>query len=58
MIQSVKLCPCNSTGCPSVQLEDGGKIRIKDDFGGEVVMTLEEALLIQNALDQLFGDYP
>jgi hypothetical protein len=51
-MESVKLCPCNSSGCPTVEKSDG-KIKIKDDFGGEVVLTIEEALLIQNALDEL-----
>lgn len=58
-LNSVKLCPCNSSGCPSVSLSNG-IIKIIDDFGGEVQMTLEEALLIQNALDELGiqGDFP
>ena len=50
--QSVKLCPCNNSGCPEV-FKIGGNIKITDDFGGEVTMTIEEAMLIQNALDQM-----
>lgn len=54
--QIVKLCPCNNSGCPSVEKE-GENVKIKDDFGGEVTLTIEEALLIQNALDKLDISY-
>lgn len=50
--QIVKLCPCNNAGCPSVE-KVGENIKIIDDFGCEVVLTIEEAFLIQGALDQL-----
>lgn len=50
--ESVKLCPCNNSGCPEI-FKIGDNIKITDDFGGEVTMTIEEAMLIQNALDEL-----
>ena len=55
-IHTIKLCPCNNTGCPTVSKE-GDRIKIVDDFGGEVTMTFEEALLIQDALDKLDISY-
>ena len=48
-MNEIKLCPCNSSGCPSIQYVDG-KIKIIDDYGGEVVMELNEAELIADAL--------
>ena len=50
-MQSVKLCPCGGN-CPTVEKLDG-KVKITDDFGGEVTLTFEEVLDIQNALDKL-----
>jgi len=50
--QIIKLCPCNNSGCPSIQLIDG-KIKITDDYGGEVLMEINEAELITKALKEL-----
>ena len=48
-MNEIKLCPCNSSGCPEIKLE-GDTVIITDDFGGEVKMTLEEAKLINDAI--------
>ena len=45
----IKLCPCNSSGCPTISKESG-KIKITDDYGGEVTMEINEAELIAEAL--------
>ena len=45
----IKLCPCNNSGCPQIEFLEG-KIKIIDDYGGEVTMELNEAELIAEAL--------
>lgn len=44
---SYKLCCRN--GCPTITFENQ-KVNIKDDFGGEVKMTLEEAEMLTTAI--------
>lgn len=51
---SVKLCPCKpKSNCPEVSLIEDGWIQIKDDFGGVVRLTIEEATEIKEALNFL-----
>lgn len=45
----IKLCPCNNSGCPIIE-KTNGKIKITDDYGGEVLMEINEAELIADAL--------
>ena len=45
----IKLCPCNSSGCPTIEKIDD-KVKIIDDYGGEVTMEINEAELIAEAL--------
>jgi hypothetical protein len=49
---SVKLCPCNQSGCPTIE-KNGEDIKITDDYGDSVKMTLEEAKEMVEALAYL-----
>jgi hypothetical protein len=51
-MNEIKLCPCNSSGCPSIKLEEG-KVIIIDDYGNSVTMEINEAELIADALKNL-----
>lgn len=53
-MNGIKLCPCNSNGCPEVKLE-GETVFILDDFGDSIKMTLEEALLFNDVLEELIS---
>lgn len=51
---SVKLCPCKpKSNCPEVSIMENGWIQIKDDFGGVVKLTIDEAREIKEALNFL-----
>ncbi len=47
---AIVLC-CGGKGCPTLKVEDK-KVTITDDFGGKIKMSVEEAKLIQTALQQ------
>lgn len=49
---SVKLCPCNQSGCPTVE-KDGENIKIIDDYGDYVNMTIDEAKELAAAIAYL-----
>jgi formylmethanofuran dehydrogenase subunit D len=49
---SAKLCPCNKSGCPTIE-KDGESIKITDDYGDSVIMTVEEAKEIADAIAYL-----
>jgi len=49
---SVKLCPCNKSGCPTVEKLEN-TIIITDDYGDSVKITVEEAKEIAEAVAYL-----
>lgn len=49
---SVKLCPCNPSGCPTLE-KDGENIKITDDYGNTVTMTFDEAREMAEAVAYL-----
>ena len=49
--KSIQLC-CGSKRCPELSIE-GGKVRIKDDYGKSIVMDIAQAKLISKALKDL-----
>ena len=52
--KSLKLCVNSSQGCcPEVKRHRDGSITIHDDFGGKVLLTQEQALLIGGIVQQL-----
>ena len=46
----VRLC-CGGKGCPVLKKTDGDRVSIKDDFGNEIDISLEEARLIAEAIE-------
>lgn len=48
---SVKLC-CGGA-CPVVSITESGSISLRDDFGHTSFFTVEEALLVSEAVKQL-----
>lgn len=44
------LC-CGGKGCPTLNVE-GDSVNIKDDHGGEIKISIGEAKLIKQAIDQ------
>lgn len=46
----IRLCGCNSNGCPTIELIEDDYILIEDDFGQSVKIKKEEAALISEAL--------
>ena len=47
----VRLC-CGGKGCPVLRkTEEQDRVKIKDDYGNEINISLEEAKLISEALD-------
>ena len=52
-VQSIKLC-CGKKGCPEVKSEKD-HIKISDDYGNEIKITNEEALLLGSAVDKLLS---
>ena len=44
---------CGKAGCPSVEFDSEGMVKINDDFGNTVKMNKEEAALIAGAVEQL-----
>ena len=55
MPDKIILCPCNSSGCPSIEKLNDLEVKIVDDYGGEVTMKINEAELIAEALKN-FGE--
>ncbi len=49
---SVKLCPCNKSGCPTVE-KNGENVKITDDYGDYVNMSIEEAKELAAAIAYL-----
>tara|TARA_R100001163_G_scaffold28448_1_gene22831 strand:+ start:1739 stop:1903 length:165 start_codon:yes stop_codon:yes gene_type:complete len=49
--KSVKLC-CNSKYCPIVSVE-GNTVKIVDDYGKSIRMTVAQARMINDALKEL-----
>tara|TARA_R100000805_G_C3585633_1_gene88492 strand:- start:711 stop:890 length:180 start_codon:yes stop_codon:yes gene_type:complete len=49
----VILCCNTKGGCPTIEKIEDNKITIKDDYGNSVIMSLEEAKLIPQALKQI-----
>ena len=49
---SVKLCPCNKSGCPTIE-KDGDNVKITDDFGDSVKMSMDEAKELAEAVAYL-----
>lgn len=49
---TVKLCPCNKSGCPTLE-KDGDVIVITDDYGDSVKMSIDEAKEMAEALAYL-----
>jgi hypothetical protein len=45
----VRLC-CGGKGCP-VLIKDDQRVKIKDDFGNEIDISIDEAKLIAEAVD-------
>ena len=52
MSKIIKLC-CGGKGCPTIQKADKTHVTIKDESGGEITIRIEEANMIQKALDEL-----
>ena len=48
------LC-CGKKGCPVITKEPDEMVKITDDFGNHVKMSLGEARLIDNALTKMHG---
>lgn len=48
---TVVLC-CGGKGCPKLKVDDNERVSIKDDFGNEINISVEEAKLIEQALTQ------
>ena len=46
------LC-CGKAGCPSVSVNEEGKVEIKDDHGNTVIMEKAEANLLPDAVKRL-----
>ena len=46
----VLLC-CGGKGCPVLTKDDDGRVKIKDDFGNEINISVNEAKLIAEAVD-------
>lgn len=49
---SVSLCPCNKSGCPVME-KDGENIKITDDYGDSINISMEEAREIAAAMAYL-----
>ena len=49
---SFSIC-CGKAGCPTIYGGDDGMSHIKDDFGNDVKMKLEEAELLGQAVEQV-----
>ncbi len=49
--KSVKLC-CNSKYCPVLSIE-GNNVKIVDDYGKSIKMTVDQAKMISGALKEL-----
>jgi len=49
--KSVKLC-CNSKYCPVLTVE-GNNVKIVDDYGKSIRMTVDQAKMINDALKEL-----
>jgi hypothetical protein len=52
---AVILC-CGSKRCPEVIIDEQERVHIKDDDGATVTMSVEQAGLIQRAIDILTKD--
>lgn len=49
---TVVLCKRNKSCCPTVEFDNtSSTIKIKDDFGGQVSLTKEEAEMLKDLLD-------
>ena len=46
----VLLC-CGGKGCPVLIKDDEGRVTIKDDFGNEIDISVDEAKLIAEAVE-------
>ena len=46
----VLLC-CGGKGCPVLKQTDNDRVSIKDDFGNEIDISLDEAKLIAEAIE-------
>ena len=46
----VLLC-CGGKGCPVLRKDQSDRVKIKDDFGNEIDISLEEAKLIAEAVE-------
>lgn len=44
---------CGKANCPSVEIDEEGLIKIKDDYGNSVKMKKEEAALLKDAVIRL-----
>tara|TARA_R110002020_G_scaffold22733_2_gene76436 strand:+ start:1213 stop:1371 length:159 start_codon:yes stop_codon:yes gene_type:complete len=52
MAKKIKLC-CGGKGCPTIELKNKKEVIIKDDYGNQVIMKIDEAKLITNAIKEL-----
>ena len=50
--KTIKLC-CGGRGCPTIQKKNNKEVIITDDYGNKVIMKIDEAALITNALKEL-----
>lgn len=48
----IKLC-CGGRGCPTIQKKNSKEVIITDDYGNRIIIKIDEAKLISNALKEL-----
>jgi len=51
--KDIILCCNGKGGCPKLRKLSNGNVRIKDDYGNIIIITIEEAQLIHEALKEL-----
>ena len=52
MARKIKLC-CGGKGCPTIEKKNKKEVIITDDYGNQVIMKIDEAKLINKALNEL-----